>query len=257
MQKHTLLVILVVMATLGLGAAQTPQGSAAPTKKPAQLEKPGVIFIVGGVGGIDLVGFVSRWTLPRAGVRHEIREYVWTHGKGHLFRDLQDTQHCIQKADELAQEVRKIKKADPNRPVFLMGKSGGAGLVLAAAEQLPPETLERIVLLSAAVSPGYDLRPALRATKHEIVSFYSPHDKLVLGWGTSQFGTIDRYYGESAGLRRFAVPVKLSPAERELYARLIQIPWHPAMILEGHPGSHIGTSMPAFVSKEVAPWLKQ
>jgi hypothetical protein len=28
------------------------------------------------------------------------------------------------------------------------------------------------------------------------------------------------------------------------------------MILEGHLGAHLGTAMPAFLAKEVAPWLK-
>jgi hypothetical protein len=27
------------------------------------------------------------------------------------------------------------------------------------------------------------------------------------------------------------------------------------MILEGHLGSHLGTSMPLFVSRELTPWL--
>jgi hypothetical protein len=218
--------------------------------------KRGVVLVVCGIGGIDFVALSSQWALPRAGVRHEIREFPWSHGKGRLLRDLQDTQHCLRKANELAAEVRKIKAQDPERPVYLVGKSGGTGLVLAAAEQLPPETLERIILLSPALSPNYDLRPALRATKHEIVSFYSPYDQLVLNWGTSQFGTIDRFYGASAGLHGFVIPNDQGGEDRALYDRLVQVKWNPAMILEGHLGSHLGTSMPAFVAKEVAPWLK-
>jgi hypothetical protein len=235
----------------------------APAKPPARAaeiadrdSKPGVVLVVCGIGGIDFVALSSQWALPRAGVRHEIREFPWSHGKGRLLRDLQDTQHCLRKANELAAEVRKIKAQDPERPVYLVGKSGGTGLVLAAAEQLPPESLERIILLSPALSPSYDLRPALRATKHEIVSFYSPYDQLVLNWGTSQFGTIDRFYGASAGLRGFVIPMDQSVEDRVLYDRLVQVKWNPGMILEGHLGIHIGTSMPAFVAKEVAPWLK-
>ena len=116
--------------------------------------------------------------------------------------------------------------------------------------------MERIVLLAPAVAPSYDLRRALSATKYQIVSFYSPYDQLVLNWGTSQFGTIDRYYGASAGLRGFVVPTGFRAEDRALYDRLVQVKWSPAMILEGHLGIHIGTSMPAFVAKEVAPWLK-
>jgi hypothetical protein len=249
--------MLVILTTLGLFH------SAATNKRPqrladqsAQGPRPGVVIVVCGVGGMDFVALSSQWALPRAGVPHEIREFSWSHGKGRLLRDLQDTQHCLKKADELATEVRKIKAQDPERPVFLVGKSGGTGLVLAAAEQLPPQSLERIILLSPALAPTYNLRPALRATKHEIVSFYSPYDQLVLNWGTSQFGTIDRYYGASAGLRGFVIPKDLNPEDQALYDRLVQVRWKPGMILEGHFGIHMGTSMPAFVAKEVAPWLR-
>ena len=216
----------------------------------------GVVFVVGGVGGWDILGPASQWELPRVGIHHEIRDFVWTHGFGQPFKDLQDTAHLRRKANELAEEIRKVKKQDSQRPIYLIGKSGGAGLVLAAAEHLPPNTLDRIILLSAAVSPGYDLRPALRATWGEIVSFYSDNDQFVLGWGTTRFGTIDRIYGPSAGLHGFVLPDKLLPEDRLLYRRLIQIPWTSSMIAEGYFGAHAGTSLPAFVGWEVAPWLR-
>ena len=216
----------------------------------------GVVFVVGGVGGWDILGPASQWELPRVGIHHEVRDFIWTHGFGQPFKDLQDTPHVRRKADELAEEIRKIKKKDPQRPIYLIGKSGGAGLVLLATERLPADTLDRVILLSAAVSPGYDLRPALRATWGEIVSFYSDNDQFVLNWGTTHFGTIDRIYGPSAGLHGFALPDKLTPEDRLLYRRLIQIPWTSAMIAEGYFGSHAGTSLPSFVGWEVAPWLR-
>jgi hypothetical protein len=215
----------------------------------------GIVFVVGGVGGFDLLGSGAQWALPKAGIKHEIKEFCWTHGTGRVFRDLQDHRHLMSKAVELADEVRKIKEETPDRPVYLVGKSGGAGLVLAAAEQLPPATLERIILLSAAVSTTYDLRPAFRATKCEIVSFYSIYDNVILDWGTTTFGTIDRYYVPSAGCKAFTIPKDLSADDQALYDRLVEIPWKPAMIPTGYWGGHLGTSMPAFVAKEVGPWL--
>jgi hypothetical protein len=216
----------------------------------------GVVFVVEGIGGLDFVARAAQSSLIHAGLPHEVRIFTWTHGEGHFLKDLQDTGHVLQKADELAAEVLRAKERDARRPVYLVGKSGGAGVVLAAAERLPPGTLERIVLLSAAVSPTYDLRPALRATRAEIVSFCSGYDQLVLGWGTRQFGTIDRVYGPSAGLNGFRVPLNLTPEDQWLYERLVQIPWRASMIREGNLGTHTGTSMPAFIGKEVAPWLK-
>jgi pimeloyl-ACP methyl ester carboxylesterase len=218
--------------------------------------KPGVVFVVGGVGGIDFIGLSARLAFPGAGVQHEIQEFVWTHGTGRLLRDLQDTRHLMRKADELAERVRRVKEAEPDRPVYLIGHSGGGGLVLAAAERLPPGTLERVILLSAAVAPDYDLRPALRATRGEIVSFHSEIDYFWLGWGTSQFGTTDRYYGSAAGRVGFVVPENLSEKDRELYGRLVQKSWQPCLVLQHHGGLHVSTIMPDFLAKHVAPWLQ-
>src|SRR5205085_469264 len=128
-----------------------------------------VIFLVEGIGGLDLVGQSAHWALPHAGVPHEIRDFFWTHGKWQFLKDLQDTSHLRSKADELATEILRVKQTDPERAVYILAKSGGTGLALAAAEQLPANTLERMILLSAAVSPTIDLRPALRATRGEIV----------------------------------------------------------------------------------------
>ena len=230
---------------------------------PAQLRtaetepsKRGVVFVVGGVGGWDVVGLACQKMLPQVGVQHEVRDFIWTHGWGQMFKDLQDTSHILRRADELAAEVRRVKADDPDRPVYLVGKSGGAGVVLAAAECLPAATLDRIILLSPAVSPTYDLRPALTATKGEIISFYSIYDQFILGWGTRQFGTVDRFYCPAAGLYGFVVPGRLGEADRALYQRLVQLPWRPAMIFEGNLGNHTGSSMPGFVGREVGPWLK-
>jgi pimeloyl-ACP methyl ester carboxylesterase len=228
-------------------------GAAAEEAVPA---KPGIVIVVGGVGGWDCVGTGAQAVLPHLGVGHEIRSFPWGHGYGNLLRDLQDIRHILRKADELAQEIRRLKVDTPLKPVYLIGKSAGCGLVLAAAEQLPPNSLERILLLSPAVSPTYDLSRALRATRQEVVSFYSNRDLFWLGWGTATFGTADRVYTKAAGLVGFELPANASEETRCLYQRLVQVQWQPDMLLEGYWGGHIGTSMPNFVAAEVAPWLK-
>jgi hypothetical protein len=200
----------------------------------------------------------SSWNdvFTKAGVRHDVREFVWTHGWGHFIKDLQDSQHLHRKAEELAERLRRLKAENPDRPLFLLAKSGGSGLALRAAEMLPANTLERIILLSAAVSPSYDLRRALVATRQEIVSFHSQYDQLMLNLGTRQFGTVDRVYGPSAGLHGFVAPTELDAADWALYQRLVQVPWNSRMLLQGHNGMHSGTSLPTFLAAEVAPWLR-
>jgi hypothetical protein len=217
---------------------------------------PGVLFVVGGVGGIDPLPLMAQVVFPRAGVQHEIRNFTWSHGVGQVVRDLQDSAHLRRKGDELAEQVREVKRVQPNRPIYLLARSGGTGLAVVAAEQLGPGTVERIILLSTALSPQYDLRPALRATRGEIISFWSPHDRMVLGLGTWFFGTVDRVYGRSAGLTGFALPPGFSEADLPLYQRLVQIRWTPRMLSCGNLGGHPGTICPLFLACEVAPWLR-
>ncbi|HVS37388.1 MAG TPA: hypothetical protein VMS17_17635, partial [Gemmataceae bacterium] len=52
--------------------------------------KCGVLFVVGGVGGVDPLQRWAQVALPLAGVPHEIRIFEWTHGKLRPLRDLQD-----------------------------------------------------------------------------------------------------------------------------------------------------------------------
>lgn len=223
---------------------------------PIAQPRPGVVFVVGGIGGLDPLNLWVPLVLPHAGVPHELRNFHWTHGKCRLLRDLQDVRNLEQKGCELAEEIRAVKAADPQRPVYLLAHSAGTAVCLAAAEQLPPGTIERIVLLAAAVSPDYDLRPALRATRLEVVAFSSSWDLFFLDWGTSQFGTADRFYGPSAGLRGFCRPAILDKEGQQLYDRLVQIQWKPGQLLQFCGGLHHSSCMPIYLSQSVAPWLR-
>jgi pimeloyl-ACP methyl ester carboxylesterase len=231
----------------GCAHAGQPRAAAPPAER-------AVVFVAGGIGGLDPLQLWAPVTLPRAGVPHEIRLFEWTHGKCRFLRDLQDAQHLQAAADRLADEVRE--ELALGRSVYLLGHSAGAGLVLAAAGRLPPGSLERVVVLSAAVSPAYDLRPALRAARGGVVSFHSTCDRLTLAWGTSQFGTVDRVYGPAAGLDGFRTPADLDAEGQALYARLVQRPWRWGMLLEGCGGGHNGPTLPLFLAHHVAPWLR-
>lgn len=242
-----LIVVLLVEQPLHL-AAQRP---------PAPEVEPGLVIIVEGIGGLDMIGKSADHSFKQVGLPHEIHHFKWPHGTGHFLRDLQDTQHVLKKADELAAFIKDYRAKHPNRPIYIVAKSGGTGLVLFALQALPAGSVERVILLSAAVSPTFDLRPALRATRRELVSFHSRNDRVILGWGTSKFGTIDRYYGNGAGLAGFVIPDGLSREDRQLYLRLIQVPFTTRMLLEGAGnGSHHSTSMPWFLTSEVVPWLR-
>ena len=242
---HTARRIVLLLCTAVVAAARAEEPEV----------RPGVVFVVGGVGGVDPLQACAPFSLPLAGVPHEFRVFEWTHGKFHMLRDLQDTRYLQDRATELADQVLAVKAQDSSRPVYLMGHSAGAAVVLEAAVHLPPATLERIILLSAAVSPTYDLRPALRATRGEVVAFSSSLDRFMLFWGTTHFGTaVDRLYVPAAGMDGFQVPDKLDEEGRKLYGRLVQSGWTPDMLLERRC-LHNSTCMPLFLARQVTPWL--
>lgn len=213
--------------------------------------KPGVVFVVGGAGGMDFGQEATAWAFKTAQVPHELREFKWSHGKGRVLRDLQDTRHLIAKAEELAGVVKQYKDDHPDRPVYLIARSTGAAIVLEAAAKLPDATIEKIILLSSAVSPQFNLVPALRATR-EIVAYRSDLDGLVLGWGTSTFGTADRQYGDSAGKTGFYLPSH-DALTRLYYLRLVQVAWKPRLMWLGNFGDHFGCNSPLFLLNEIAP----
>ena len=249
------LLVLFVAATLLLEqpAWLWAQRSLAPTNE----IEPGLVIIVEGIGGIDMIGKSATLAFRQVGLPHEVHHFNWTHGTGKFLRDLQDTQHILKKADELAAFIKDYRARHPQRPIYIVAKSAGTGLTLYALQALPANSVERVILLSAAVSPSFDLRPSLRATRRELVSFHSHNDRIVLGWGTSKFGTVDRYYGNSAGLTGFVMPEPVAELDRPLYMRLIQVPFSTRMLREGvSNGTHHSTSMPWFVTSEVVPWLR-
>ena len=238
------LLVLLVVGLVGVHALQA-----------AEPVRAGTVFVVGGVGGLDPLQATASWALPVAGVPHRIEVFLWTHGVLRPLRDLQDIRHLLKQADRLVQRVREELAQHPDRPIYLLGHSAGAALILAAAEKLPPASIERMILLAPAVSPSYDLRAALRATRHELVAFNSTYDRLCLDWCTTLFGTVDRVYGPAAGLDGFREPEDLDEEGHGLYRRLVQMHWHLPMLWQGTDGWHNGACMPIFLIHRVAPWL--
>jgi len=119
---------LALALLIGCVSTRQPRAAAPPAER-------AVVFVVGGIGGLDPLQLWAPLTLPRAGVPHEIRLFEWTHGKFRFLRDLQDARHLLAEAERLADEVREALAL--RRPVYLLGHSAGAGLVLEAAGRPP------------------------------------------------------------------------------------------------------------------------
>lgn len=212
----------------------------------------GLVLVADGIGGFGICGRSLKWTVPRCGLPLKVEVLPWGHGFGRWYADLTDRKHHREMADRLAQRVVEYRQDRPDSPVYLVGKSGGTGLVVWALEALPADSVERAVLLASALSPGYNLAPALRATRRGIVSFYSPLDLFFLAMGTGAFGTIDRVRGVSAGLVGFRPPPGLEALYNE---KVRQVRWNPSMLSDLSLGGHFAVDWPPFLKRHVLPWL--
>src|SRR5262245_5879546 len=150
-----------------------------------------VVFVADGAGDYRACSSSLRDTVRGDGLPLEVVTFAWSHGYLRNFADHSDYAFARFRGRELAEKVLEQRRSRPDLPVSLVGHSAGCGVVLAAAEQLPPDSIERIILLAPSVSEEYDARPALRAARLGIDNFYSPDDWLWLGLFIDLVGAMD------------------------------------------------------------------
>ena len=218
----------------------------------------GLVLVADGVGGLDLCGTGLRYVIGAERLPYTVELFPWGHGFGRWYADLTDVANRDRQARLVAEAVRRYRADQPADPVFLVAKSGGAGIVVKALELLDEASVERVVLLAPALSPGYDLTRALRAVRRELVVFWSPLDMVILGAGTRLFGTIDRIKTIGAGMVGFRVPGPDDPDQERTrqYAKLRQARWRPEMAATLYFGGHVGSDCPLFLRKYVVPLLR-
>lgn len=243
-----MLYITILKNTFRLIHGRTPP-------RPPGDARSGLVLMADGVGGLDLCGTGLTHAAAKAGSSHEVRVIPWGHGFGRWHRDLTNVQNHCKWAEHIASEVAAYRAAKPDAPVYIVGKSGGTGVVVRSLELMPDNAVDAVVLISSALSPDYDLTRALRAVKGQMTSFWSPLDVFVLGAGTKLFGTVDRCNRVSAGLVGFRRPKDLDEAGAAQYAKLRQVRWSPNMASTGYFGGHVGPDNPAFLRKYVLPLI--
>ncbi len=244
---------LVVTMLLTLSLAAGSGCSHADLKTQDRFNR-GLVIILPGIEGRSIWNENLARGLDDGQVRSAIEVHDWgTPIPGGFLLNLADMERNRNEAQKLRGRVLDYWRQYPGRPVQLVGHSGGAGIAVLTAEQMAPnEKLDRLVLLAAAISPGYDLTTALSRTRRGIYNCYSEQDSLFLGPGTLIFGTIDRQHAESAGKIGFRTPDNLSADGARQYAKLHQIAWTPKMIWMGHDGGHFGWADRGFVRNWVA-----
>ena len=206
-----------------------------PRATPNELSR-GMVWIFPGVEGGQWSMQPSYRALRDAGFNGAISVFDWLRLGGTL-PNLMDYDGNRERTRAVAAQIAQFHAAQPGAPIDLVGYSGGGGMAVFTAEDLPADVrLRHIILVQPALSPDYDLTRALRHVDGHLYHFYSPQDWLILGAGTEVWGTMDRKNVESSGKVGFdaerAVP---DPALR---ARLVQRGWEPEMRTAGHYGGH-------------------
>jgi len=212
------------------------------------------VIALDGVGGTGIMPQLLKLAVKVSGSKLHVQRYFWTHGYFRPFHDLRDKEHIERKAEELAGIIRSVK-AESNH-VQIIAKSGGCLVAVKALEQLDANETSRIILMSPAISPQYDLSPALRAVSGKMVCFHSQHDKIILGLGTTIFGTSDGVRTVSAGCVGFANPPD-SGVALDQYDKLEQHSWTPSMLKQLHTGLHSGNSSFPWILKHIVPILAE
>ncbi len=221
---------------------------------PAGGAPAGVVLVANGSGDFRTVSTNLEWVVTEAHAPLAVETLVWSHGRGRYVTDHVDHANHLIQGRLLAARVAEHRRACPGRPVHLIGHSAGCAVVLAAAEMLPPDSVDRIVLLAPSVCVTYDLRPALRTARRGIDVYHSDEDRVILGLGMRIVGTADRACRVAAGQCGFT-PVVTCPEDAALYSRLRQHPWCADVTWCGHDGGHYGSNQAGFLRAYVLPLL--
>ena len=212
----------------------------------------GLVVVLSGVGG-DVCSTTVCDGLEAGGVDYAIEMFPWTSPLG-MFDSLQNVKRNREQAQEVADRIAAYQDEHPDKPVFLVGHSGGGGIAVWAAEALPADrAVDGIVLVSPALSPGYDLRPAMARSHGGVVNFCSELDWFILGVGTTVYGTIDREYVDSAGKVGFSS----SDPSGQAYEHLLQVPWTVNSVGQGHLGGHTTSGSVWLIQNDVAPLIRE
>jgi pimeloyl-ACP methyl ester carboxylesterase len=231
--------LLVLAAASFVGCARFEPVTA------AQLDR-GYILLLPGVANkpSSMAGIAGG--LEDAGIDHAIERDLWGSRPFGELKNVQSLDRNRRWAAQRAARLAEYRRSHPEQPITLVGYSGGGAIALFICESLPKDVkVDRAILLAAAVSPDYDLVPALQHCRRGIVNVYSREDWFDAGFLTKTFGTMDRKKTSAAGRRGFL------DTDGRLVTRddLTQIAWTPEWRKLGHWGGHVGY--------ESRPWARE
>lgn len=230
----------------------------APLHSAERLEH-GYVMVLPGILGQGVWNDNIARGLDDAGVKSAIEICDWTQGPLMLSVNVLHWRRKEREARSLAKKIVDYQDAYPNRPVALIGHSGGAAMALRVIDALPADrNIDNLILLAPGLSPKSDLRPVAMRVEHRVHSFHSYLDLFVGGAFAGAVGTARDMNAASAGNVGFSEPPNLNPEERRWYQEhVVQHAYGAQMAATGHLGGHFGCTTPAFIQQYVAPLLNE
>ncbi len=222
--------------------------------EPERLDK-GLVLVFTGIEGYSFLNVGILCGMIDGGVEYAVDIVDWTTGKKFLYLyHLRGWTRNNLEAQRLASKIVEYQNEYPGRPVWIVGHSGGGGMALITAAALPEDRkLTGIVLLAAAVSPSFDVRPAAEHVETAIWNYHSILDCVFLELGTTVCGTFDGKHVCAAGAFGFSGS---TADEAVASGRLIQRPWNWHMLSQFNPGDHFGCAHRVFVAEEIVPLIQ-
>jgi pimeloyl-ACP methyl ester carboxylesterase len=240
-----LLLLLSITVLPACGGVPTTQPVTGGDDQPFLLHLPGI-------GGHRWPDEMLTQGLLAGGIDAEIHIYDWT-GEDEGLNALTNSARHERQAKIVADLLVSVARAQPRRPIIVTCHSGGAGIAAWAIEQLPEDVrIRQWLMVAPALSPQFDLSPALSRVSGAAYAFLSSIDPIN-GWGTRNFGTIDRLNVDAAGRVGFEIPTDGNRAT--VYRKLRQIPYDSAWVRAGNAGDHVGGMMKPFARRVIAPLL--
>jgi pimeloyl-ACP methyl ester carboxylesterase len=225
------------------------------TASPVPTEERTLVMVADGAGDFRGLSTALRRAVQELDLPLEIEPAAWSHGYRRVIADQCDRAHIWAEGRRLADRIVAARTACPTRPVYLMAHSAGNALALATAHFLPPDSVERVVLLAPTTPAHADLRPALRAARQGVDVFYSCRDRMGPLAGLSFIGRDGRLFCRVAARHGFILPAVAPGDDAPLYRKLRQFGWGPGLICTDHEGDHYGIYQPGFLRSHVLPLL--
>jgi alpha-beta hydrolase superfamily lysophospholipase len=184
--------------------------------------------------------------------------FIWNNGFGLLADQVTSVDYKQAQGVRLARRIEAVYREKPNAPFHLVAFSAGSAVTAYALAELPEDVaVNQVVFLASSLDAHFDLTEALVHVDGELFVFTSPAD-VMLAVAIPLVGTADRATcGACAGwTERFPRTVRRGHTRtRDLYGKIVIIPWQPAFAATGHWSGHTDVTHARFIEAHIAPLL--